>query len=194
MADRPRPHGQRPVFSGLLALVGVALVVGLIAGGMVLAGTRMLGLDGGGSAVQGQATARESLYLPKPSETVKPTGPQLTLDPGGPTPTGTLTLATQTPTTTSAAPQTGITLVAAQPAVAAMQQIDLSGSYPAGEGAILQVQRFENGAWANFPVTVSVSGGTFATYVQTGQIGETRFRVIDSDTQLASNEVVVQVG
>ena len=63
-----------------------------------------------------------------------------------------------------------------------MQQIDLTGTYQAGEGAILQVQRMENGAWSDFPVTMSVSGGTFATYVQTSRTGPNEFRVVDTDS------------
>ena len=70
-----------------------------------------------------------------------------------------------------------------------MQQIDLTGTYQAGEGAILQVQRIENGAWSDFPVTMSVSGGTFATYVQTSRTGPNKFRVIDTDSDVVSNEV-----
>ena len=75
-----------------------------------------------------------------------------------------------------------------------MEQIDLTGVYPGGEGAILQVQRFTNGKWQDFPVTVSVSDETFTTYVQTSQAGENKFRVVDSDTDLISNEVRVTVG
>ena len=75
-----------------------------------------------------------------------------------------------------------------------MEQIDLTGVYPGGEGAILQVQRFTNGKWTDFPVTVSVSDETFTTYVQTSQPGANKFRVVDSDTDLISNEVRVTVG
>ena len=76
-----------------------------------------------------------------------------------------------------------------------MQQIDLTGVYPGGEGAILQVQRFENGGWTDFPASpVSVSDQTFSTYVQTGQPGIQRFRMLDTDTGEASNEVRVTVG
>ena len=75
-----------------------------------------------------------------------------------------------------------------------MQQIDLTGTYQAGEGAILQVQRMENGSWSDFPVTMSVSGGTFATYVQTSRTGPNEFRVVDTDSDVVSNEVTVTVG
>jgi hypothetical protein len=42
-------------------------------------------------------------------------------------------------------------------------------------------------------VTVSVSNQTFSTYVQTSQAGVNRFRVVDTDTHLASNEVRVTI-
>ena len=77
-----------------------------------------------------------------------------------------------------------------------MARIDLTGSYPTGEGAVLQVQRATGPGddWVDFPVTVTVSGGQFSTYVQTGKAGPNRFRVIDTDTDLASNEVTVTIG
>jgi hypothetical protein len=75
-----------------------------------------------------------------------------------------------------------------------MQQIDLTGVYPGGEGAILRVQRFESGQWQDFPVTASVSNQTFSMYVQTSRPGVNKFRVIDTDSQLASNAVRVTVG
>ena len=95
---------------------------------------------------------------------------------------------------TSEAPAEGISLSVTQQSVSPMQQIDLTGTYQAGEGAILQVQRLENGTWSDFPVTMSVSGGTFATYVQTAQVGPNQFRVVDTDSQVVSNEVTVTVG
>ncbi len=74
-----------------------------------------------------------------------------------------------------------------------MGRIDLTGVYPGGEGAILSVQQFEGGVWNDFPVTASVSGETFATYIQTGQLGRNRFRMIDTDTGAVSNEVRVEI-
>jgi hypothetical protein len=41
---------------------------------------------------------------------------------------------------------------------------------------------------------MSVSGGTFATYVQTARAGANKFRVVDTDTEVTSNEVTVTVG
>ena len=41
---------------------------------------------------------------------------------------------------------------------------------------------------------MSVSGGTFATYVQTSHSGPNEFRVVDTDSDVISNEVTVTVG
>ena len=73
------------------------------------------------------------------------------------------------------------------------ERINLTGVYQGGEGARLQVQRFENG-WVDFPVSTSVSGGSFTTYIYTGRSGPNRFRVIDKEADKASNPVRVSVG
>jgi hypothetical protein len=172
------------VLTGLIALVAVAAVIGIIGGLAALVGSRMLGLDGDASASgDDSASSNASLYLPEPTITSETVVPE----------------AATSPTADSVDPSssttgTEITLTAGQQSVSAMQQIDLTGTYPTGEGAILQVQRFEDGAWEDFPVTMSVSNQTFATYVQTSQAGENKFRVIDTDKDLFSNEVVVTVG
>jgi hypothetical protein len=190
--DRVLPDGEKhPVAAGLLALVGVGLVVGLIAGLAALAGSRMLGL--GDEDASAQTTSAESLYLPRPEKTTGPSGPLITLAPG----------ATESPAQEPSAgqsskppkpPKKEISLSASQTSVAPMEQIDLTGVYPGGEGAILQVERFTSGSWQAFPVTVSVSDETFATYVQTSQGGLNRFRVTDTDSGLVSNDVRVTIG
>ena len=192
MPDQGLPDSEKhPVAAGLLALVGVGLVVGLIAGLAALAGTRMLGL--GGENATAQTTSEESLFLPRPEKTTGPSGPLITLAPG----------ATESPSQEPSEgqsskppkpPKKEISLSASQTEVAPMEQIDLTGVYPGGEGAILQVQRFTSGSWQAFPVTASVSDETFTTYVQTSQSGLNRFRVADTDTGLVSNDVRVNIG
>lgn len=192
MPDQGLPDSEKhPVAAGLLALVGVGLVVGLIAGLAALAGTRMLGL--GGENATAQTTSEESLFLPRPEKTTGPSGPLITLAPG----------ATESPSNEPSEgqsskppkpPKKEISLSASQTEVAPMEQIDLTGVYPGGEGAILQVQRFTSGSWQAFPVTASVSDETFTTYVQTSQSGLNRFRVADTDTGLVSNDVRVNIG
>ena len=172
---------NRPVLTGLLALVGVAVVLGLLGGLAVVVGVKTAGI--GDSETAGDDSSTTATFrLPRPSDTASSIPvPEETVEPSA-------------GESTSEAPATAITLTATQQSVSPMQQIDLTGTYPAGEGAILQVQRFENGAWSDFPVTMSVSGGTFATYVQTSQVGANKFRVVDTDTRLASNELTVTVG
>ncbi len=192
MPDRGLPDSENhPVAAGLLALVGVGLVVGLIAGLAALAGTRMLGL--GGENATAQATSEESLFLPRPEKTTGSSGPLITLAPGAPE------SPSQEPSQGQSSkpakpPKKEISLSASQTSVAPMEQIDLTGVYPGGEGAILQVQRFTSGSWQAFPVTASVSDETFTTYVQTSQSGLNRFRVTDTDSGLVSNDVSVRIG
>ena len=178
---------QHPVVAGLAALLGVGLAIGLLAGGGTLLATRVLGLGGEATAVDSEAG--QSMYLPKPEKTTPTDSPssQATQEPASP-PTG--------PVLTTPSPDTEITLTSGQTQVGPMARIDLTGSYPSGEGAVLQVQRATGPGddWVDFPVTVTVSGGQFSTYVQTGKSGPNRFRVIDTDTDLASNEVTVTIG
>lgn len=186
-ASYPMARSERPVLTGLLALVGVGVLVGLFLGGAALAATHVLGINDDGDTTN--SSSQQSMYLPRPSKTHAESGPLITLppDPGG----------TSVPTdepTTETTPDKAISLSAGQTAVGPMEQIDLTGVYPGGEGAILQVQRFQGGQWIDFPVTASVSNETFGTYVQTSQPGRNRFRVVDTDTGLESNEVRVTVG
>jgi hypothetical protein len=180
-------RSERPVLTGLIALVGVGILVGLFLGGAALAATKVLGIDGDGDT--SNSSSEQSMYLPKPSKTQAESGPLITLPPD---PSGT-SAPTDEPTEEQT-PDKAISLSAGQTAVGAMEQIDLTGVYPGGEGAILQVQRFQGGQWIDFPVTASVSNETFSTYVQTSQPGRNRFRVVDTDTGLESNEVRVTVG
>jgi hypothetical protein len=191
---------KRPVLGGLAALVAVAVVVGLVAGLAALVGTRVLGLDGDAEASSGGGggapTNGETLYLPRPSETEAPQDPLVTLQPGDEESSEEEAESEedeeQEPEKDRERKQ--ISLSAGQTSVSPMERIDLTGTYQGGEGAVLQVQRFEGGTWTDFPVTVSVSNATFATYVQTGQAGEVRFRVLDTDTEKASNPVTVSIG
>jgi hypothetical protein len=186
VADRE----ERPVLAGLIALVGVALAVGLIIGLAALAGTRLLGLDGDEAA--SEATGGQSMVLPKPKKTSAASEPLITLAPE-PSSSGASSEPSASPTKEKS-PKKQISLSASQTAVASMEQIDLTGVYPGGEGAVLQVERFTGGSWTDFPVTVSVSDETFSTYVQTSQPGVNRFRVVDTDTGLESNEVKITIG
>jgi hypothetical protein len=194
--DRLLPDSEEhPVAAGLIALAGVGLAVGLVIGIVVLVATRMMGL--GGENASAQTTSQESLYLPKPEKTTGPSGPLITLSPGeseSPTEQSSQGEPQHSKSPKPAKAKKEISLSASQTSVEPMDQIDLTGVYPGGEGAILQVQRFTSGSWQAFPVTVSVSDETFATYVQTSQSGVNRFRVTDTDSGLTSNEVKITIG
>lgn len=183
-----RPLEEHPVAAGLIALVGVGVVVGLILGFVVFAGTKVLGLGEGTeeSGADGHAT----MYLPTPVKTTASSDPQITLAPG--VSPASSEPAAKSPSATKS-PEREITLSASVTETTSMQQFELTGLYPQGEGAILTVQRFEGGAWVDFPANGSVAGEQFQIPVQTSRPGVNRFRVVDSDSGLQSGEVRVTV-
>lgn len=183
MADRK----EHPVLWGLVALVVVSGFLGLLLGAGTLAASRMAGI--GGSGTGESAGAGDTLFLPSPS----PTKASSSDDASEPATDATGSSEPTKPKKKRKA-ETAITLTAGQTSVSAMQQIDLTGRYPGGDGAILQVQRREGGTWVSFPVTTQVSGGSFSTYVQTGRPGPNRFRVADAAKGQFSNQVTVTIG
>lgn len=195
--ELPRQDEKHPILAGLIALISVTVAVGLVLGIVAIVASDVFGV---GSTGNGTASAGQTLYLPTPSPTPTPNEPLVTLVP----PTRSATAGTsQEPTATAtatasqspSAPAKQITLSAGETSVAPMQQIDLTGVYPGGEGAILQVQRKLGGAWQDFlSVDAAVSGGQFSTYVQTGQLGVQKFRMRDTTSGLTSNVVSVTVG
>jgi hypothetical protein len=179
---------QRPVLAGLLALVGVAVAVGLVAAVAVMSGAHLLGL-GGGRAEGSAGDAGATMYLPRPHKTQAASGPSITL---GTSPTE--SSPTKNPNLNVNKPKKRISLQAGEQSVAPMGRIDLSGTYLGGEGAVLNVQKFSNGSWQDFySISATVTNGTFSTYIQTGTPGVNRFRVVDSDTKVSSNEVKVTI-
>lgn len=191
--ETDRPSESHPVLTGVVALVAMALTVGLILGGGALAVSRVLGLGGSDEATSG-STAQDSMFLPPVEPTTPDSAPLITLAPG---PTGSASgLPSDEPSEEKKEEEkeVEISLQSGQTAVGSMERIDLTGVYPGGEGAILQVQQFQNGSWGDFPVTASVSNETFSTYIQTSQTGRNRFRVVDTDSDEVSNEVKVTIG
>ena len=176
----------RPILYGLLAFAGVTLAVGGVLGGAAWFGARATGLDGGTIQVENSAT--QSLYLPSPSPTETPTGPLVTISAGSapafPTPTGDPTgIGSQ------------ISLSVDGSSFSPGEKINLTGTYAAGEGVRLDVQRLEGSEWEDFAdVTATVTDGTFGTYIYTERGGAAEFRVYDEDADRASNTVTFTVG
>lgn len=196
MTEPQSERPDRPVADGLIALVVVAVAVGVILGIAAFAGAKMVGFAGGGGDGSSGAAA-DRLSIPPIEETTGPAGPAITLH----TPAGEDPEESDSPTETSEEPteeeteaeEGEISLSAGQVEVENFGRIDLTGVYPGGEGAVLQVQRLEGGQWQDFPATTAVSGETFSTYVQTGINGVNTFRVIDKSADVISNEVRVTV-
>lgn len=201
MAEDDDAPWYRSLLTGVGALLGVALLVGGVISLVALGAVSVSGIGEETRTVQEEP----SLYIP--DRTPGTSGeddddPGLTLEDlnGGVDPTKTdQPEATKSPEARDKKrkrkpPRSVISLSASPLDVAAMERIYLTGTYPGGEGASLQVQRFENGGWTDFPTSTSVSGGTFSTYVMTGQAGANKFRVVDSGRGKASNPVTVRVG
>jgi hypothetical protein len=151
---------------------------------MAVGAAKVSGIDGASSA----PAAPPSLYIPSGEPT---TGLDAYPDPAGTGPSSSSPSAT--PSATPTKKPRAITLRASPLQVSANERINLTGSSRGTVGAQLQVQRFESG-WVDFPVTATVRGGVFGTYIYTGRSGVNRLRVLDPTTGRASNVVRVTVG
>lgn len=197
MADDETPW-YRSLLIGVGAMLGVAFVVGGVISLVALGAVSVTGLGDERVTVQEEP----SLYIPSYSPTPEDDDPGLTLeDLGG---SGGERSADadegeqakndgKKKNDKKKKPRSVISLSASPLEVSRMERIYLTGTFPGGEGASLQVQRMEDG-WTDFPVSASVSGGTFSTYVMTGRSGENRFRVVDPASGKKSNPVKVRVG
>jgi hypothetical protein len=180
-----------------LTVVGIAAVIGLVVGGLTAGAVYLTGLvpaeqDTSAPSLPdpGQDNKNEN-DLPTPSllPTKSPT-PEASAAPSeGATPEATAK-PTKKPKPKPARP---IRLLASSDSVSSFEQVTLSGRYPGGNGTSLQVQRREGGAWVQFPTSASVQGGSFSTFVASGQSGPNAFRVLDPSTGRKSNVVVVRV-
>ncbi len=185
----------RQLFVSLVALVVVAVVVGGILAVIALGVARVSGL-GNGSGPQ----AEPSLFFPTHEPTVRPQtfpGPSSPSADASTAPTP--SASPSSPSSPAASPKPKkpkkqITLQAFPQQVSPGQRINLTGAYRGAEGATLQVQRNDGSGWRDFPVTVTVSGGIFHTWVTTSHTGKNRFRVADAGAGRRSNPVDVTVG
>lgn len=182
---------DRPVITGLVALVGVAVVVGLLTGLAAIVGTRIIGLGDQGDSTAGEPREQQSLYLPDPVRTEEEGGPLVTLA-GTPS-----QQASEEPSEEPSVekPKTAINLSAGATSVSGEEQLYLSGTYPGGEGSILDIEyKINDQPWREFNLDVNVSGQTFATYVYTSNAGTIKWRMWDKSRNKRSNAVTVKHG
>jgi hypothetical protein len=181
----------RALTRAVVAMVAVALLVGASLGLALMAGAKIVGLGGDDATASPDSGGPASLYMP-PYQPTEDAGdgwnlPRPVESPSALT-TGSTDDATQEPE------EGEITLFAAPQQVSPGQRINFNGVYEGAEGAVLQVQRQDGGSWSDFPVTASVRGGSFETWIMTSRAGETKFRVVDGATDVISNVVTVQIG
>lgn len=178
MDDEQQVSGA--LVKGLLALVGIAAAIALGTFLMVQA----LGLDE--SEADPVGAGATSSADPLPTTALPVPGQEEASEEASESPSPS--------ESESASPQTGLELEVSPRQVGPSERINLTGRYQGGDNGELQVQRFESGSWADFPVTASVNAGTFQTWIQTSRTGEQRLRMFDPATRTASNEVSVRVG
>jgi hypothetical protein len=74
------------------------------------------------------------------------------------------------------------------------QPVRIQGKYRGGADTVLSVQRWEGGKWLAFPLpTKTDQSGQFSTYVELGQPGSYRLRVLDPDSGVTSKPFVLMI-
>lgn len=73
------------------------------------------------------------------------------------------------------------------------QSFTVSGTYQGRDGVQLQLQRLEDGVWADYPNNITVTMGSYSTIASSTMTGTNSFRVYDQSADRASNVVSVLV-
>jgi hypothetical protein len=74
------------------------------------------------------------------------------------------------------------------------QTVRIEGTYRHGPNTFVQVQRWEGGQWLAFPLPAKTdNSGRFTAFVEFGQPGRYRLRVVDPDTGVTSNPFVLVI-
>jgi hypothetical protein len=164
---------SRPALTPLRRAVGVAVVAFLISGAVVFYQLA----PGFPTSGPSPSTATNSSASPAPTrvstETVTPTGGSSSSASGE-----------------AKAIQLEDSTVSAKP----FQAVRIQGTYHGGADTFLWVQRWEGGTWVAFPVpTKTDQSGQFTAYVELGQPGRYRLRVLDPETGLKSTPFVLVI-
>ena len=74
------------------------------------------------------------------------------------------------------------------------ETVRIPGTYHGGAGTFLRVQRWQGGRWLDFPLPAKTDqSGQFTAYVEFGQPGRYRLRVLDPDSGVTSKPFVLVI-
>ena len=119
-------------------------------------------------------------------------GPSQASDPRPPT--STTTPGAGDNTGSGSAKQETIQLENSADSAKPFQTVRIQGTYPGGPDTSLRVQRWEGGQWLTFPLpTKTDQSGQFTAYVEFGQPGRYRLRVLDPDSGVTSKPFVLVI-
>ena len=187
--DEPRDLRDK-VVGALGVVLVVALVIGGAAGAVAYGAVRASGITADGAAAPSSVAASVSPSA-SASATPSPSPSPVPTHSASPTPSPAHHAGAQH----KKKHRHGRLTLSAHPRhVRPMGRIDLVGSYRGHGGAHLVVQRRIGGHWRRFPVSTTVRGGRFRTWVSSGRHGKNLFRVRDTRTGAVSPAVTVVVG
>lgn len=194
---------ERPVAAGVRALVLVAVVGGIVAAAAIAVVVKTSSLANDRAAFDSGMTLQMPSFSPEPNQ-LQPVVLPVVKTTASATPTDSFTDSAVPDPSFSSQPlpsdQSGvfpINLQSGERNVTIL--LDLSGTYPQGEGAVLQVQRFVKGAWVDFAPPGQtgqfvVGGGLFSGAIAPTGKGAQQFRVRNISNSDVSNSVAVNVG
>jgi len=191
---------RRRAIRAALMVAGIAVVIGLVIGGITAGVVNLTGLVPDSPASPSLPTPGSGNDDELPTPSLLPTNtpsPRASSSASTEKTSGVADEPSPTPSRKheerNRQPASDIRLHASDRSVAAFDEVTLSGTYPGANGTTLQVQRLEGGSWTGFPTSATVDGGRFSTFVASGQRGENRFRVVDPDSGEGSNVVSFSV-
>lgn len=190
--DTEDPVGarNRAILFGLVTLVVLGIVIGLSVGIIGYRAVDSTGIDD----VRAPNNPAGPTDDPIEDFTAGPTPTEDTFEPTTPSEPSETTEPTPTEPSKTRDPREP-TLDASPSTAGDMEQVTLSGRFPGmGAGVTLAVERREGGSWASFAdvTTTTDQGGTFSTWIMTGQSGRNFFRLTTSDGE-STPAVVVQI-
>ena len=174
--DDPVGARNRAILFGLVTMVVIGVVLGLTVGILSTRAVDSTGIDDvkAPKNLPGSSPSPYDDFTAGPTatpteDTFEPTEPTESSEP---TPTEPTKTRDRNEPTLNASPETAN----------GSEQVTLSGRFPGlGAGVTVAVERKEGGSWAGFGVpavtTTTDHGGTFTTWIWTGQSGRNLFRV-----------------